>query len=179
MALAPDSLWPLVRITGIISPICLIAYFCLRVYFVASRHTQSEPGSGLAWFFLIVELFQYIPTVLLYCNRILVSQRPQRITPEPQRDVFPVVSVLITACGEDLGTILNVVKAACETDWPTGRLIVILCDDGRSEALKDRMADVQKQYPWAYYTRREPPDIQDYVSEHFAENTNEPFVLLY
>ncbi|KAJ6192131.1 nucleotide-diphospho-sugar transferase [Bipolaris maydis] len=155
MALALNSLWPLVRITGVISPLCLIAYFCLRVYFIASRHTQSEPGLGLAWFFLIVELFQYIPTILLYCNRILVSQHPQRSKLYFEGDSTPVVSVLITACGEDLGTILNVVKAACETDWPASCLNVILCDDGQSQELKNEMARVRKRYSFAYYTSRE------------------------
>jgi cellulose synthase/poly-beta-1,6-N-acetylglucosamine synthase-like glycosyltransferase len=167
MAVVPDYLWPLVCISGFAAPVSLITYFCLRVYCVTYTQLQGQSQSqlGLAWFFLAIEFFQYLPTIFLYCNRILVPRRPRRPQLSLQGDDVPVVSVLITACGEDHDTILNVVKSACETDWPPHRLNVILCDDGRNEELAGKMMHVQRKYPFVHYITRAKPDVPDYVSE--------------
>jgi cellulose synthase/poly-beta-1,6-N-acetylglucosamine synthase-like glycosyltransferase len=163
MAVAPDSLWSLVSATGLLAPFCLLAYICFRVYCLAYTQVVGKYQLGLAWFFIVVELFQYLPTILLYFNRVFVLRRPRRQKLHLEGDDVPAVAVLITACGEDNDTILNVVRAACETNWPLNRLNVILCDDGRSRDLEERMLHVSRQYPHAHYTSREKPEVPDYV----------------
>lgn len=164
MAIAPDALWPLVCITGFLAPIALVLYFCLRVYCVVYTQLQGNQQLVLAWCFLVVEFFQYIPTIFLYFNRMLVPRRPNRPQLFLQGEDVPVISVLITACGEDHDTILNVVRSACETNWPANRLSVVLCDDGRSKDLQDKILHLQRKYPFAHYASRPPPEIPDYVS---------------
>lgn len=163
MAVAPDSLWPLVSATGLLAPFCLLAYICFRVYCLAYTQVVGKYQLGSAWFFIVVELFQYLPTILLYFNCVFVLRRPRRQKLHLEGDDVPAVAVLITACGEDNDTILNVVRAACETNWPLNRLNVILCDDGRSRDLEERMLHVSRQYPHAHYTSREKPEVPDYV----------------
>jgi cellulose synthase/poly-beta-1,6-N-acetylglucosamine synthase-like glycosyltransferase len=160
---APDVLWPLVPITGVIAPLTLLAYFSLRVYCLIYTQIVGRYQLGLAWFWIVVEAFQYLPTIFLYFNRAFVFKRPRRQKLHLEGDDVPVVSAMITACGEDHDTILNVVKAACETDWPKDRLHVILCDDGRSKELEDKIVQLQRIYPHAYYTSRPKPKIPDYV----------------
>ncbi|EDU43163.1 Cellulose synthase catalytic subunit [Pyrenophora tritici-repentis] len=162
MAVAPDFLWPIVSITGLLAPLFLFAYYGFRVYCVANAEMNTNYQLGLAWFFLIIEFFQYLPGAMLYFNRVFVIRRPRRPKLNLEGDDVPVVSVLITACGEDHDTILNVVRAACETDWPKDRLSVILCDDGRSIDLEDKMLQVKRKYPHAHYTSRKQPEIPDY-----------------
>ncbi|EUC34494.1 glycosyltransferase family 2 protein [Bipolaris zeicola 26-R-13] len=162
MAAAPDALWPLVCITGFLAPIALVLYFCLRVYCVVYTHLQGNRQLVLAWCFLGIEFFQYIPSIFLYLNRMLVPRRPRRPQLFLEGEDVPVISVLITACGEEHDTILNVVRSACETNWPAGRLNVILCDDGRSKELQDKILHLQREYPFAHYTSRPPPEIPDY-----------------
>lgn len=163
MAVAPDALWPLVSITGLLAPISLVAYYCFRVYCISSAEVNGPYQLGLAWLFLVVEFFQYLPGIFLYFNRVCVIRRPRRPKLFLEGDDVPVVAVLITACGEDHDTILNVVRAACETDWPTDRFSVILCDDGRSIDLEDRMSQLKSRYPNAHYTSRKRPEVPDYV----------------
>ena len=159
----PDVLWPLVSVTGLLAPLCLLAYFCLRIYCLIYTQVEQRYQLGLAWFWIVVELLQYMPTVLLYLNRLFVIRRPRRPQLCLQGDDVPAVSVMITACGEDHDTIPNVVRAAGETDWPNERLSVILCDDGRSKELKEKIGHVRRKYPHAHYTSRPKPEVPDYV----------------
>jgi cellulose synthase/poly-beta-1,6-N-acetylglucosamine synthase-like glycosyltransferase len=167
MAVAPDALWPLVSLTGLIAPLSLLAYFCLRMYCLIYTQIVGRYQLGLAWFWIIIELFQYLPTILLYLNRVFVFSRPRRPQLYLQGNDVPAVAVMITACGEDHDTILNVVRAACETHWPKDRLSVILCDDGRSKELEEKMGHVKRKYPHAHYTSRPKPEVPDYVCFSF------------
>jgi cellulose synthase/poly-beta-1,6-N-acetylglucosamine synthase-like glycosyltransferase len=176
MAVAPDALWPLVSITGFIAPLCLLAYFSFRVYCLVYTQIVGGYQLGLAWFWLVVEALQYLPTTLLYLNRVFVFHRPRRPRLHLEGDDVPVVSAMITACGEDHDTILNVVKAACETDWPRDRLHVILCDDGRDKELEEKMKHVQRIYPHAHYTSRPKPKVPDYVCYSFSLSPSIPTV---
>lgn len=103
-----------------------------------------------------------VPTVLLYFTHALVPKRPRRPQLSLQGDDVPGVDVMITACGEDHDLIMNVVRAACETNWPNDRLHVILLDDGKSEELRKSMQRLQETYPWAHYTSRKAPEVPDY-----------------
>jgi len=74
----------------------------------------------------------------------------------------PRVNVMITVCGEDNDTVLNTVRAACETDWPTDRMHVIVLDDGRSEDLRKSIELLQNTYSHVYYASRDKPEVPDY-----------------
>lgn len=111
---------------------------------------------------IIVLLTIRAPSLLHSLSRVLVTNRPRRPHLSLQAKDVPGVDILITACGEDHDLTMNVVRAACETDWAKDRLHVILLDDGRSEALQDSMQRLQRTYPWAHYTRRKKPEIPDY-----------------
>lgn len=162
MAVAPDWLWPLVPFTGFLAPLVLLAYFILRIYVLFYTQFLGHYQLGLAWFFTLVEAFQLVPTVLLYFNRVFVPRRPRRPELHLESGNEPAVDVLITCCGEDNDTILNVVRAACESDWPNDRLSIILLDDGQSKELEGEMKHVKAKYPWAHYSSREKPNVSDY-----------------
>jgi len=162
MAAAPDWLWPLVSLTGVLSPLLLLAYYVFRIYCIVTTGIATNYQLGLAWFFAVIELFQLIPAVFLYFNRVFVLRRPRRPQLYLEGDNVPAVDAMITACGEDHDTILNVVRAACESDWPKDKLKVLLLDDGRSKELEEKMQHVKRKYPWAYYVTREKPEKPDY-----------------
>jgi cellulose synthase/poly-beta-1,6-N-acetylglucosamine synthase-like glycosyltransferase len=89
---------------------------------------------------------------------------------------------MITACGEDHDMIMNVVRAACETDWPKDQLHIILLDDGGSEKLQTSMEHLKRKYPYAHYTSRKRPEFPDYKAgnlnhglEYSASLSNHPF----
>ena len=74
----------------------------------------------------------------------------------------PGVNVLITVCGEDNDTVMNTVRAACETDWPSDRIRVVVLDDGRSEDLRKSIELLQNTYNHVYYASRDKPEVPDY-----------------
>lgn len=162
MATAPDWLWPIVSTTGFLSPLFLVAYFVFRVYCFVTASIFARYQLGLAWFFVVLEFLQLIPTILQYLNRVFVLHRPRRPQLHLRGDDVPAVDVMITACGENHDTILNVVRAACESDWPKDKLNVILLDDARSKELEEQMQHVKSKYPWAHYTSRQKPETPDY-----------------
>lgn len=76
---------------------------------------------------------------------------------------MPAIDVMITCCGEENHLILNVVRAACESDYPKDRLQVILLDDGHSKELEDAISRLQStKYSYVYYNAREQPEKPDY-----------------
>jgi len=180
MANAPDWLWPIVSITAFLSPLFLIAYFVFRIYCFVTASIFSHYQLGLAWFFFIIEFLQLIPSVLQHLNRIFVLHRPRRPRLHLKGNDLPAVDVMVTACGEDHSTILNVVRAACESDWPKDKLNVILLDDGRSKELAEKMQHVKSKYPWAHYTSRGRPETPDYKAGnlnngmHFSATLSDP-----
>lgn len=78
-------------------------------------------------------------------------------------DDLPAVDVLITCCGEENHIILNVIRAACESDYPKDLLKVILLDDGHFKELEEAINHLQHtRYPYVYYNAREKPEKPDY-----------------
>ena len=77
-------------------------------------------------------------------------------------DDLPTIDIVVTACREDPDTVINVVRSACETEWPRDKLRVILTDDGRDPRLELRVAELQERYPFTFYTSREKPEVPDY-----------------
>ena len=66
----------------------------------------------------------------------------------------PTVDVFITACGEDLATIVDTVRAACSIDYPRDKFRVIILDDGNSPPCKRAILALQQQYPNVRYSAR-------------------------
>jgi hypothetical protein len=56
MVVAPDALWPLVPVTGLLAPFCLLAYFYFGGYCLTYTQVVGRYQLGLAWFWLVVEL---------------------------------------------------------------------------------------------------------------------------
>lgn len=83
-----------------------------------------------------LSLTSAVPSLLLYFLRIFVWKRPRRPILYAEGDDLPPIDVMITCCGEENHIILNVVRAACESDYPKDRLKVILLDDGHSKELE-------------------------------------------
>jgi len=55
---APDSFWFLVPVTGFFAPLALLAYFAFRVYCIVTAERNTQYQLGLAWFFVVIEIFQ-------------------------------------------------------------------------------------------------------------------------
>jgi cellulose synthase/poly-beta-1,6-N-acetylglucosamine synthase-like glycosyltransferase len=101
----------------------------------------------------------------------MVWHRPRRPILYAKGDDLPAVDVLITCCGEPNHIILNVVRAACESDYPRDKLRVVLLDDGHDAELEQAISRLQERYPYAYYTAREKPEKPDFK----AGNLNHGF----
>lgn len=94
--------------------------------------------------------------------RMLIWKRPRRPILYVEGDDLPAVDVMITCCGEANNIILNVVRAACESDYPSGRLRVVLLDDGHDKELEKACHYMrQDRYPSLFYTAREKPETPD------------------
>lgn len=186
MAPFANAFWFIVPLTAILTPLSLVAYLGFRVYCTAKAEHNDNYDLGLAWFFIAIELITtsmysssclsspftqlvqsltesaVVPSVLAYMMRICVVRRPGRPVLYAMGDDLPAVDVMITSAGEDHDTILNVLRAACESDYPRDKLRVILLDDGRSLMLKSSVELLKRTYPHVQYTSRAKPEVPDY-----------------
>ncbi|EOD44885.1 putative glycosyl protein [Neofusicoccum parvum UCRNP2] len=62
-------------------------------------------------------------------------------------DAVPAVDVAIVCCKEPLDVILDTVKAALNTDYPSHRLRLVVSDDGAQPAVAAGVAALQAQHP--------------------------------
>ena len=78
--------------------------------------------------------------------------------------MLPSVDILITSAGENRDTILNAVRAVCESDYPQDLLRVVLLDDGRSTLLRFAIWNLKRRYPTLrlHYATRTKPKILDF-----------------
>eukprot|EP00850_Spirogloea_muscicola_P017740 SM000155S01669 [mRNA] locus=s155:215267:219042:+ [translate_table: standard] len=86
--------------------------------------------------FLATEVSIYLSTLVLF----LEVSRPARERPAklmPSAGPFPVVSILVCCCNEDLEVIQDTVRAAASQKYPTSYFTVWVCDDGGDDKLKD------------------------------------------
>ncbi|KAI9715676.1 MAG: hypothetical protein M1812_005828 [Candelaria pacifica] len=162
MSRTRDVFWFILPLSGLFAPFALLAYYAFRIYCIVTTGKRTNHHVGLAWFFVVIEFLQLVPTILLYFKAALVPRRPRR-----PRMLFtdidaPGVEILIPACGEDNDTIVNTVRAACETDWPTDRMRIIVLDDGKAEDLRKSIELLQTTYKNVYYASRDKPEVPDY-----------------
>ncbi|KAH7072570.1 nucleotide-diphospho-sugar transferase [Paraphoma chrysanthemicola] len=82
----------------------------------------------------------------------------------------PSVDIAIVCCNEDLAVILDTVKAALNTDWPSDRMRIIVSDDGAQKSVESGVQRLQEQYPnnHLFYTARQ----RTRANSHKAGNLN-------
>ncbi|KAH0837680.1 hypothetical protein AYO21_09247 [Fonsecaea monophora] len=130
-------------------------YFVLRVKFTVAAENAAHDVFWMAWAFIIVELLVSLPVLLqsLWGWHIIgLRKRPKlRLV----GDNVPSVDVVITCCREEDDLILDTAKAACNIDYPSERFRVMVCDDGKSESLRNLVEKLAlTQYPNLYYRSR-------------------------
>ena len=70
---------------------------------------------------------------------------------------MPHVDIFITCAGEDHGTVMNTIEAACAMDYPADRFRVIVLDDAGSDDLADSVSKLSRERPNCVYTARVKP----------------------
>jgi hypothetical protein len=115
-----------------------IMYFVLRILFTRRAEIDARKTYWMAWAFIMVEVIVLMPMLmhrLWGLHAIGMRSRPKlRIIGEN----VPSVDVIITCCGEDDDLVLDTAKAACNVDYPCSRFRVIICDDGKSDTLREK-----------------------------------------
>jgi cellulose synthase/poly-beta-1,6-N-acetylglucosamine synthase-like glycosyltransferase len=116
------------------------------------------------------------PTFLVpeYVKKILDASAVAKGTWRPRlrlvgNDV-PSVDIAIVCCNEDLSVILDTVRAALNTDWPSDRIRIIVSDDGAQKSVARGVQRLQEQYPNShlFYTARQRTP----ANSHKAGNLN-------
>ncbi|KAF2431406.1 cellulose synthase catalytic subunit [Tothia fuscella] len=162
----PDALWFLVRVSSIFTLLALLSYCDFRIYCIIITENHGGSQLRLAWVFVVIEFFQLIPTVLLYCNPSIVLKRPRRPKLFLHGDNVPGVDVMSTGCREDEHVIIHVDRAACETYSPKDRMHVIMLDNGRSKCLQTSVEHLKYKHPYLHYTSHEIPEIPDFKASN-------------
>ncbi|OQE24481.1 hypothetical protein PENSTE_c007G03412 [Penicillium steckii] len=110
------------------------------------------------WTMLLLEAF-----FIHLCRKeqslaILATKNPER---GPRKRLrlqgdkgLPHVDVLLPCCGEEIGVILQTVKAACTMDYPESQFRVLVLDDGGSSLLQKTISDLQLRWPHLSYNSR-------------------------
>lgn len=82
----------------------------------------------------------------------------------------PAVDVAVVCCKEELSVIMDTVKAALCTDYPSDRLRIIVSDDGAQQCVEEGVRLLEKQYPGMqlFYTAR----TKTSENSHKAGNLN-------
>ena len=66
----------------------------------------------------------------------------------------PGVDLIITVCKEAVDIVLDSVRAACNLDYPTSKLRVIVSDDGSDIDLALAIEELRIEYPFLHYWSR-------------------------
>ncbi|KAJ8113872.1 hypothetical protein OPT61_g4101 [Boeremia exigua] len=82
----------------------------------------------------------------------------------------PSVDIAIVCCNEDMDVVLDTVRAALNTDWPSDRMRIIVSDDGAQENVQRGVQHLQEQFPnrHLFYTARQKTPS----NSHKAGNLN-------
>ena len=68
----------------------------------------------------------------------------------------PIVAVLIPTMGEPVSMVLKTIKSVLFQNYPQNKMVIIVSDDGKSEALKDKILKVKRKYSNVFYLT--PPE---------------------
>lgn len=107
-------------------------------------------------------LSEVVPNALPYILRILAVRRPDRKKARLVGGIVPAVDILVTCCNEEIGVIIDTIRAACVLDYPQDRFRVFVCDDGASQELQKEISTLAITYPNVYYTSRIKGPVKDY-----------------
>lgn len=129
-------------------------YFGLRITFVISAQQKFHAPFPLAWIFIAIEITVAIPIMMHTFWSLFIVRKRRRPKLRLIGNDVPTVDVFITCCNEDDYLVLDTVRAACDLDYPLDRFRVIVLDDGKSEVLRDAVADLNEIYHNVYYIRR-------------------------
>lgn len=161
--------------SSLLTFILTLAYFTYRIYGIGNINPRDESSSSAlaAWMYLLAELGIFLPKLLNNLFRILAikggSQAPcLRYVGKHG----PRIDILIVCCGEELYTVLNTVKAACASHYPSRLLRIFLLDDGGSHKLEGTIFDMKQDNPQFsnvfYYARKKGP-----IHNYKAGNQND------
>lgn len=152
-----------------------LAYFTYRIHGIGNINSrdQSSPSALATWMYLLAELGIFLPKLLNNLFRVLAikggSQAPCLRYVGNQG---PRIDILIVCCGEELYTVLNTVKAACASHYPSRLLRVFLLDDGGSYKLESTILKMKQDSPHFsnlfYYARKKEP-----IHNYKAGNQND------
>lgn len=69
---------------------------------------------------------------------------------------LPTVDVFLPCCGEELGVIMDTVRAACALDYPSESYRIVVLDDGCSNSVRDSIDNLSREQNRKnlYYTSR-------------------------
>jgi hypothetical protein len=146
------------RLSGLFSLATMATYwiyFVYRILCTRDAERKAQTTYWMAWMFIVTEVLVTVPNLLHRLwglHAIGTRMRPKlRIF----GDNVPSVDVVITCCGEDDDLILDTAKAACNLDYPPERFRVIICDDGKSEGLREKTERTAlEQFDNLYYRSR-------------------------
>ncbi|KIY02355.1 uncharacterized protein Z520_02493 [Fonsecaea multimorphosa CBS 102226] len=147
-------------------------YFAFRVKFTLDAEHVAHRTFWMAWAFIIIECCLSLPIVMDSLWGFHITGRRKRPKLRLVGDNVPSVDVVITCCREEDDLILDTAKAACNIDYPRERFRVLVCDDGKSESLRNSVEKLAlTQFPNLYYRSR--PKFPG-VPHHFkAGNLND------
>ena len=144
------------------SPILILAsilgnwlYLVLRAHYTILAQRSAHTIYYMAWIFIVVELLVSIPMLLHRFWGLHATGARKRPKLRLVGDNVPPIDVVITCCGEEDDLVLTTAKAACNVDYPRSRFRVIVCDDGKSDGLRQLVEKVAiEQFDNLYYRSR-------------------------
>jgi cellulose synthase (UDP-forming) len=131
-----------VRAAGLV----LIVASAIYVPWLIASANRSLPW--LTWPFVVTNIFTITTSMLTIFNSWW-RRVPER-TPLPY-GVEPTVGVIVPTCGEPVPMILRTIESVLDQDWPAGRMVIVVSDDGHDPELEAALVE----YPVVYHS---PPD---------------------
>ncbi|KAH6633771.1 glycosyltransferase like family 2-domain-containing protein [Boeremia exigua] len=154
-------------------PILLNIYYWWIQYrlLLASSGSFSNTAFVARRGYVVLEMITNVPE---YCKKLLDASVIAKGSWRSRLWLYgldvPSVDIAIVCCNEDLTVILDTVRAALNTDWPSDRMRIIVSDDGAQKNVQQGVQHLQEQYPGThlFYTARQKTPS----NSHKAGNLN-------
>ncbi len=124
-----------------------LAYFTYRIYGIGKINTDDElsPSTLTIWIYFFAEQGIFLPKLLNNLFRVIAirggSQAPCLRYVE---DTGRRIDIFVVCCGEGLYTVLNTVRAACASHYPSRLLRIFLLDDSGSRKLESAVSNMKQ-----------------------------------
>ena len=116
------------------------------VFYLPWLLTSLNPSvPWLAWPFAVASVFTIAYALLSIVNSWWRTVPQPRLLPSGDE---PIVGVIVPTCGEPVPMVLRTIVSVLEQDWPAGRLVVVVSDDGHDPALEAAVSE----YPVVYHS---------------------------